>query len=354
MDIKLIEALSNASGVPGFEDEVVSVIQNYVGDKLIVEVDTMNNMILKRYKDENKENLPILMLDAHSDEIGFMVHAILNNGLIKFLPLGGWNAQNVAAQKVYILNEEGAYIEGVIASKPPHFSNGPEQLIPLSDLRIDVGASSATEVKELFKIEVGAPIVPVAQFSYVHQTEMIRGKAFDNRLGCSAVIETMLAFAELDLNIRLVGAISSQEEVGMRGAGINANKIKPDYAIVFEGTPADDTFKSSDEAQGVLKKGTQIRHFDRSMIANPKFTKMAIDLANANDIKAQRAVREGGATNAGAIHLSNLGVPCLVLGTPVRYAHTHHGYSSIQDHEATIALAGKVILELSAEAKERA
>lgn len=344
MDITFLKDLSQAHGVPGFEEEVIEVIKAYVGDRLIVEVDAMNNMILRRKKDQDRKDLPVVMLDAHSDEIGFMVHSIQSNGLIKFLPLGGWQAQNVAAQKVWIKNADGRYIQGVVGSKPPHFSTGAEQLIPMTDMRIDLGVSSSDEVTQLFKVEVGAPIIPVADFDVIEETGLMRGKAFDNRLGCSAVVETMLALAEAGLDIIPVGAISSQEEVGMRGAGINARKIDPDFAIIFEGTPADDTFKSPDEAQGVLKKGSQIRHFDRSMIANPKFTGAAIEMAKQENIKIQRAVREGGATNAGAIHLSNQGVPCLVLGTPVRYAHTHYGYSAIEDHDATIALA-KAMLE---------
>jgi putative aminopeptidase FrvX len=216
-----------------------------------------------------------------------------------------------------------------------------------------VGATSYEEAVQLFKIEIGAPVIPFATFSYVEETSVMCGKAFDNRLGCNAVVETMLALAETPLTVNLVGAISAQEEVGLRGAGINARKIVPDIAIVFEGTPADDTFKNAYDSQGALKKGTQIRHFDRSMIANADLIAYAIETAKAEGITFQRAVREGGGTNAGAIHLANAGVPCLVLGTPVRYAHTHHGYSAVADQDATIALAKAVIEKISSEDKER-
>jgi len=352
MDLKLIEALSNASGISGFEDDVIAVIKDYIGDRLTVEVDHMNNMIL-RYPNENNKDKPIVMLDAHSDEIGFIVHTIKPNGTLKFLPIGGWSAQNVPAHLVKIRNSEGEYIEGVVASKPPHFSKGAEGLVPIEELTIDIGATSYDEAVNVYRVEIGAPIVPVASFVINEKMGWMRGKAFDNRLGCSAVIETMLAFANIPLPVTLVGAISAQEEVGIRGAKINAKRIKPDLAIIFEGTPADDTFKPESEAQGMLKKGTQIRHFDRSMIANPRLTQMAITCAKTNAIAYQRAVREGGGTNAGAIHLADEGVPCLVLGTPVRYAHTHYGYSNIGDHVATIALAKQLINMLSIQQIER-
>jgi putative aminopeptidase FrvX len=354
MDLKLIEALSNANGISGFEDEVVEIIKDYVGDRLTVEVDHMNNMVLRYPKDEAEDDKkPIIMLDAHSDEIGFIVQAIKPNGTLKFLPIGGWSAQNIPAHLVRIRNREGYYIEGVVASKPPHFSKGGEGLVPIEELVIDIGAMSYDEVVNCYKIELGAPIVPVAVFTSNEKMGWMRGKAFDNRLGCSAVIETMLAFSKIDLPVTLVGAISSQEEVGLRGAKLNAGRIKPDLAIIFEGTPADDTFMPASESQGALTRGTQIRHFDRSMIANPRLTQMAITCAQTNAIAFQRAVREGGGTNAGAIHLADEGVPCLVLGTPVRYAHTHYGYSHIDDHAATIALAKQFINTLSEQEIER-
>ena len=355
MDLKLIEALSNANGISGFEDEVVNVIKEYVGDRLIVEVDHMNNMILRYPSEASKDNRdkPIIMLDAHSDEVGFIVHAIKPNGTLKFLPIGGWSTQNIPAHLVRIRNNEGHYIEGVVASKPPHFFKGGEGLVPIEELVIDIGAMSYDEVVKVYHIEIGAPVVPVASFITNEKMGWMRGKAFDNRLGCSAVIETMLAFAKVTLPVTLVGAISAQEEVGLRGAKINAGRIKPDLAIIFEGTPADDTFKPESEAQGALKKGTQIRHFDRSMIANPRLTQMAITCAKTNSITFQRAVREGGGTNAGAIHLADEGVPCLVLGTPVRYAHTHYGYSNLCDHASTIALAKQFINTLSLQEIER-
>ncbi|MBS7527207.1 M20/M25/M40 family metallo-hydrolase [Fusibacter paucivorans] len=353
MDLKFMAALSSAKGVSGFEKEVVEVIRQYVGDRLTVTIDQMHNVILRRPCDNDSDDVPVVMLDAHSDEIGFIIQSIQANGTLKFLPLGGWSDQNVSAQKVWIKNAEGTYIQGIVASKPPHFTTGPAKLTPIGEMSIDVGATSFDEVASIFKIEPGAPVVPYATFSYIEETGIMCGKAFDNRLGCNAVVETMLALADTPLNVKLVGAISAQEEVGLRGAGINARKIKPDLAIVFEGTPADDTFKNAYDSQGALKKGTQIRHFDRSMIANADLIAYAIATAKSEGIAYQRAVREGGGTNAGAIHLADDGVPCLVLGTPVRYAHTHHGYSAVADQEATIALAKAIIQKISPEDKER-
>ncbi|MBF4693302.1 M42 family metallopeptidase [Fusibacter ferrireducens] len=345
MNVKFIESLSNAYGAPGFEDDVNAVIRDYVKDQFDIQEDTMRNLILMRKNHDGDK--PILMLDGHSDEVAFIVQSIRPNGTLRFVPNGSWSAQNVAAHKVRIRNAEGVYIEGVVASKPPHFSSGPEMLIPISEMLIDVGASSYEEVVNDYKIEIGAPIVPDVTFSYNEDRGIMLGKAFDNRLGCGCVVEVLKAIEGMDLAIDVVGAISTQEEVGGRGAKVNAQMIEPDIAIVFEGTPADDTFRDVYDAQGALKKGTQIRHVDKSMISNPRFVSLAKEIAKVHEIPFQEAVRIGGGTNGALIQTQVLDVPCIVLGTPVRYAHTHYGFSAIDDYKASIDLAVEMIKKLS-------
>ncbi len=345
MSVKFLEALSNAYGAPGFEDDVNQVIREYAGERFDIQEDSMRNLILLRKNHDGDK--PVLMLDGHSDEVGFIVQSIRPNGTIKFVTNGSWSAQNVAAHKVKIKNADGVYIEGIVASKPPHFSSGPETLIPISEMVIDVGSSSYEETIREYKIEVGAPIVPEVVFTYNVKTGIMMGKAFDNRLGCACVVEVLNAIEGLDLAVDVVGAISVQEEVGGRGAKVNAQMIEPDIAIVFEGTPADDTFRDAYEAQGALKKGTQIRHVDKTMISNPRFVKFAKETARENEIIFQEAVREGGGTNGALIQTQVFDVPCLVLGTPVRYAHTHYGISSIEDYNASVELAVEMIKKIS-------
>lgn len=351
--LKFIEDLSNANGAPGFEDEVVKVIRDYIGDVFEIKEDKMRNLCI--YPKNYDASKPTMMLDGHSDEVAFMVQSIQSNGLIKFVALGGWFSQNVGASKVRIRNSEGRYLTGVVASKPPHFMRPAErsQIVELPDMLIDVGASSYEEVVDVFKIEPGAPIVPHAIFEYLEENDTMIGKAFDNRLGCAMVVETLLALKDQSLEVNVVGAISAQEEVGTRGAQLTSKYIQPDVAIVFEGTPADDSHRNTYEAQGALKKGTQIRHRDNSMVGNPRFITYARNLAKANGLKFQDAIRQGGGTDAGKIHLSEKAVPTLVFGVPVRYAHTHFGISSFEDFKTTIEWAVKIIKDLNGEILEK-
>ena len=345
-NIKAIEELSNAFGPPGFEDDVVEVIKKY-SPGLELEVDSMNNVFTRL--NSNKGNRPIIMLDCHSDEVGFMVQAITPKGLISFLPLGGWVITNIPAHPVVIQNSRGEFIKGITTSRPPHFINEAdrEKKLVLDDIYIDVGATSREEVINDFAIEPGNVVVPDVTFYYNKKNGVVLGKAFDNRMGCLCIVEVMQKLKDENLNIDVIGAYAAQEEVGMRGAEVTARVIKPDFAIVFEGSPADDIYYDEFTAQGCLKKGTQIRHVDKSMVSNPHFIKFAKEVANAKNITYQSAVRAQGGTNAGKIHVSNKGVPTLVLGIPSRYVHTHYCYSAEFDIDATVNLAVEVIKSLT-------
>ncbi len=346
MDIKFIERMSNANGVSGFEDEVLKVVRDEVDGGFTVAEDSMRNLYIIGKKDEG---LPTIMLDGHTDEVGFMVQSILPNGLLQFVPLGGWIATNIPAHQVRVRDRDGRYHIGVTTSKPPHFMSAQERekKLEVEDIYIDLGASSYKEVVEEFGIEPGAPVVPHVEFSYSERNEVMCGKAFDNRLGCAAVVDTMKALEEEGIGVNIVGTLSSQEEVGTRGSVITARRVKPHAAIVFEGTPADDVYRDSYRAQGVLGKGPQIRHRDSSMISNPRFTRFARETAREMGIEFQDAVRVAGGTNGGRIHISNYGIPTIVLGVPTRYAHTHYGYASFKDYRDTVKLAVEIIKRLN-------
>ena len=172
------------------------------------------------------------------------------------------------------------------------------------------------------------------------------GKAFDNRLGCAAIQATLDMLGQESLAVDVVGAMATQEEMGTRGAAVTARRVKPDIAIVFEGSPADDTVVEPWLSQTAIHKGPMLRHIDARMITNPRFQRYALDLAEKLEIPVQEAVRSGGATNGGPIHLSNLGIPCIVIGLPVRYIHSHYGIASFEDFCNEIKLAAEIIRRL--------
>lgn len=343
VDLNLVRDLTNAFGPSGFEDDVVEVIKEYTND-FNVESDSMNNVFAGLKSNTGKK--PVILLDAHSDEVGFIVQHITSKGLLSILNVGGWVNTNIPAHTVKVKNSRGEIITGIITSKPPHFMNDAERAsdkLDLESIYIDVGATSRKEVVEEFGIQVGDPVMPDVTFQYNEKNGTLFGKAFDNRLGCVCIIETMKALIGENLAVDVVGGFASQEEVGMRGAQITSQVVAPDLAIVFEGSPADDIYFDEFESQCALKKGTQIRHMDQSYITNPEYIKYAKALADKKGIKYQSAVRRRGSTNAGKIHLSYKAVPVLVLGIPSRYVHTHYNFCALDDVKATVDLAVEVI-----------
>lgn len=343
--IEMIKEISSAKAPSGFEDEAITVARKYAEGLGDFEEDHIRNLYIKRNGNSGK---PMVMLDAHGDEVGFMVHSVRANGTIRFVALGGWNPGSLPSSRVWVRNADGKYIPGIIASKPVHFMKQGEKgrTLELSDLSIDIGSSSREETEKSYKIRMGEPIVPDSEFIYDEEHGTIMGKAFDDRLGAAAMIETMRRLKGEELKVDVTASMTSQEEVGERGAKVAVNRINPEIAICFEGCPADDTIAESGEVQAALGKGPMLRFFDRVMITNPRFMRFALDVAERKNIPVQTAVREGGGTNGGAIHLANEGTPCIVISVPVRYIHSHNGIARLDDFEAAVELACAVIREL--------
>lgn len=347
--LNLIADLSNAFGPSGFEDDVFPIAQKYCQDMAEVTDDCMRNIYIR--PNDFRGDRPIFMLDAHCDEVGFMVHSIRPNGSIRFINIGGWNLNCLPSSKVLVRNGEGRYIPGIIASKPVHFMSGAERnsaaAPAISDYSIDVGATSAREADEVFKIRIGEPIVSDVQFQYDQERDVMIGKAFDCRIGCAALIETMSRLHGQELDVDVMGVLSSQEEVGERGVKVAVNKVGPRIAICFEGCPADDTFTEPYAIQTALKKGPMIRFMDRSIICNPRYQRYTLDLAAKQGLAVQSSVREGGGNNGAMIHNSLDGIPVIVIGIPVRYIHSHYGIASHFDFEAAVQLAVAVIKSMN-------
>ncbi len=348
-NIQLIKALSNANGVSGFEDEVAQIGHLETKGYCHVREDSLRNVYMELKTNTGKK--PRVWLDAHSDEVGFIVQAIKPNGTLTFLPLGGWDARNVPSSKVRVLNAKGDYLPGIVATKPVHFLSEAERhnSQDISNMVIDMGAVSKEDLDENFKIRIGAPIVPDVDCSYDEKRDLFMGKAFDCRIGCASLIETLNQLQDEKLDVDVFGTLSVQEEVGERGMEVCAKNVEADIAIIFEGCPADDTFYEPYLIQAGLKKGPMLRHFDRSMITNPRFMRYALDLGEEKNIPVQEAVRSGGGTNAKFTHLSKNAIPTIVIGVPVRYTHSHHCFTTYEDYQNAIKLAVEIIKSLDQE-----
>lgn len=349
-DLKQCARITEAFGPSGFEHGVADVLCE-LAKPYAPKRDAMQNVYASL--PGNTADKPLVLLDAHMDEVGFLVQSLTANGLMKLVPLGGWVEHNIPAHTFLVRTNRGELVRAVSTSKPPHFMSAAEKNAPLTmdSILLDAGVSSRAEAEAL-GLEAGLPAAPEVAFSYDEKTGVMLGKAFDCRLGCAGVLEVLDGLADKALAVNVTAGFSTQEEVGTRGARVMAQRLRPALAICLEGTPADDTFTAPAEAQGALKQGVQIRFRDGSMIAHPGFVAFARQVAEECGIRHQLAVRTGGGTNGGAIHLAQDGVPTVVLGIPVRYAHTHYGYAAAADMDAAVALAKAMLEQLTPEVVE--
>jgi len=345
--ISMIGELSDANGASGFEDDVLKIIRCYGESYGVITEDSIRNLYLRRNGNSGKL---MLQLDAHTDEVAFMVHHINDDGTLKFITLGGWVPFSVPSHAVRVHTAYG-YIPGVVAAKPPHYmSEAEKNAAPkLTDMVIDVGAVSKEDAIKNFGIRIGEPVIPEAKFQYIKKHDLLFGKAFDDRIGCAVLLALMEEFNGKNLDVDVTCVFASQEEMGLRGSQVGTYSVKPDIAIVFEGCPADDTLNSSGIIQTAIKRGPMLRHIDAKMITNPRFQRFALDIADEFKIPVQEAVRTGGATNGGVIHISNQGVPVIVIGLPVRYIHTHYGFAVYEDFENAVKLGVAIIERLNKE-----
>lgn len=352
-NLAMIRELTDAFGPSAFEDEVVTVARKYTDCIFDTKTDHLLNFYMKfKNTDGNK---PVLMLDAHSDEVGLMVQNIRPNGTLSLVPIGSWNPNTLPSSKVLVRNAEGRYLRGVVASGAVHFfgKTDYEKPVEIADMAIDIGATSAEEAKDVYKVRIGEPVLSDVSFEYDGEHDIMLAKAFDCRIGCAALIETMRRLEGEELSVDPRGVLSAQEELGERGIAVAVHKINPDIAICFEGCPADDTIMEPYAVQTALKKGPMLRFMDKSIICSPKYMRWALDLAEENGIPVQTAVRTGGGNNGGVINLTGDGVPTIVIGIPVRYAHSHYCLASYQDFEHAVELAVLLAKRMDAALIER-
>ncbi len=346
--VKLLEDLSNARACSGFEDESIEVARRFCEPFATFETNSLRCGFLTPKNFSGTK--PVVMLDAHGDEVGLMVKSVRENGCLTFIQLGRFTKGVLGGEQVLVRTVDGDWIHGVVGVKPPHFMTATEKAGTAElEMTIDVGATSKADALENFRVGVGEPVVPATRMSYDARNRVAFGKAFDCRAGVTAMLLALRELAGMDLPFDVVAAVSAQEEVGERGVAAGVRRFKPQVCFMFEGCPADDTFGVRDDMQSCLKQGPMLRYADCCMITNPRYQRFVLDAARAEGIPAQGAVREGGGTDGGVAHVMDNGIPCVVAGVPSRYIHAGCAICALDDVENTARLAVAVISRLTPE-----
>lgn len=342
MKLELLRKLSEAHGVTGSEYGIGSIIKGELsGFVSKISEDSFGNIFV-----EKGQGNRTLMIAAHTDEIGLIVKHIDERGFIRFAKLGGIPDQILLAQRVMIHGSK-KQVPGVIGCKAIHVMKDEErkQLVTYEKMFIDTGATA--EQLESYGVRVGTPVTLVRGLTEL-ENGLVVGKAMDDRAGCYVLIE---ALKEAKPQNRIVAVFTVQEEVGLRGATMSANAVRPDIGIAIDTTIAGDHPELSEqEAPVKLGKGPTIVVADGrrdslggGMISNPRIREWLIGLAETNGIPYQLEVLEGGTTDAAAIQMSQSGIPSACISIPSRYVHSFSEVVSRKDLENCIRLLVKAM-----------
>ena len=337
--LQLFKALTELPGISGNEHAV----RKFMREKLslyteeIVQ-DKLGSIFGVR---RDNENGPTVMVAGHMDEVGFMVTAITDNGMIRFQTIGGWWSQVLLAQRVEVMTANGP-IPGVISSTPPHLLEEAQRNKPMEikNMLIDIGADDKEDAIKI-GIKPGQSIVPVCPFTPMANKKKIMAKAWDNRYGCGLAIELLEELQGETLPNVLYSGATVQEEVGLRGAQTAANMIKPDLYYALDASAANDAAGNKEEF-GQLGKGTLLRIYDPTMVTHRGMREFVLDTAEQYNIPYQYFVSRGG-TDAGKVHVANEGVPSTVIGICSRYIHTSASIIHIDDYAAAKELLVKLV-----------
>lgn len=336
---EMLIQLCSADGVTGFEGHAAEVAKKLLTPYCdLVEIDPCGNVL--GWKSCGKPHVKTILLDAHLDQIGFMVTDVLDGGFLRFTQVGGIDPRMLLGAEVTILTEQPRY--GVIACTPPHLLAAGEQdkAVPMHEMLIDTGLLDARSV-----IPIGTPIV-FAQPPYELAKGQITGKCLDDRAGFIAIVEAMRKLQDTELDVDIVVCGSVHEETDSLGALTASFREMPDYGIAVDVSHAKTPDSGSDEAftfgGGVLVGMGPNLH--RGL------TNQLLRVARAEEIPYQIEVMEGNTgTNAWDMQVVRSGIAMGLLSIPLKYMHTPIETIQLSDVEAVSDLMAAFLKEFHGE-----
>lgn len=339
---KMMKEFTETAGVSGDEEEVFALMKKYLAKIVSIEKCGLGSFVGRLKKGRKK---PRIMIAGHMDEVGLMV-SHFTGSFIKFNTIGGWWAPRLLGLPVRIKTSRGD-IRGVIASKSPFHMEAEERKndIKAKDLYIDVGLTGDRE-PETLGIMPGDPVVPDISFQSLAGGNTYMAKAWDNRIGCMAVVEALKKLSRVDIPNRVFGVGTVQEEVGLRGATTSGYYVDPDVALVVDVGIAQDIPGGPEGGMEKLGGGVSISVYDASLIPNRKLRDLVISVAKKKKIPYHFSSISIGGTDGGKLHIGRSGVPTIVFGIPTRYIHSGAGILDRGDFESTVKLVVEVVKSL--------
>ncbi|MEY3051760.1 MAG: hypothetical protein RLY31_1545 [Bacteroidota bacterium] len=287
-----------------------------------------------------------VVIEGHADEISWFVNFISEEGFIHVIRNGGSDHQIAPSKRVNIHTPKGI-VKGVFGWPAIHTRHNDDKVSPkLDNIFIDIGAKDKKEVLDL-GVEVGCVITYEDEFTILNGRYYV-GRALDNRMGgfCIAEVARMIHEKGVRLPFALYIVNSVQEEIGLRGAQMIADTIKPHVAIVTDVTHDTSTPLIEKKKQGDVKCGDG-PSVTFAPAVHQKLLQLILDAARENDIPIQReAASRFTGTDTDAFAYSNGGVPSALISLPLRYMHTTVEMAHKSDVEHVIRLIYESLLKI--------
>lgn len=340
---KFLEKYLNNASPTGFEWEGqklwLDYIKPYIDEHFVDTYGTTVGVV-------NPEAKYKVVIEAHADEISYFVHYITNEGFIYLRRNGGSDHQIAPSKRVNIHTDKGM-VKAVFGWPAIHTRGGGKEQPPkLDNIFLDCGCSSKEEVEEL-GIHVGCVVTYEDEFMILNKKNYV-GRALDNRMGGFVIAEVARKLkenkVELPFGLYIVNAV--QEEIGLRGAQMIAERIQPDVAIVTDVCHDTNTpmIKKIDQGDLAIGKGPVLSY---GPAVQNNLLRFAIDLAEKEEIPFQRlAASRSTGTDTDAFAYSNAGVASMLISMPLRYMHTTVETCSKEDIENVIRLIYSIVTNL--------
>lgn len=334
----MLKELCLINGTSGDEGKVRDYIITQIKDYCEYSVDNLGSIIA--YKKGKKAPKQKISINAHMDEVGFIVTGITDDGYLRFTSVGGIDSR-VCLDRIVTVGKKA--VKGVIGDKAFHLLSSDEKgrCPSFDDLLIDIGATSKDEAEQY---------VSLGDFAYFDcdYVELgngyIKAKALDDRIGCMLMIELIKSELEYDT----VFCFNVQEEVGLRGSKCTSYAVDADIAIVLESTTA----AGLDGVSGanrvcVLGDGPVISFMDNRTIYDRKLFELGFTVAKENNIPVQTKTAVAGGNDAGAIQTSGDGARVMAISLPTRYIHSGASVVKASDIDETRRLLKALLPKLT-------
>ncbi|MBE6687949.1 MAG: M20/M25/M40 family metallo-hydrolase [Ruminococcaceae bacterium] len=324
---KAIETLTELPSVSGYEhllhDRIFSLCEGVFDTAY-----ALKNQSVVAVKKCGNPNAPVILLNAHLDEIGMYVTAVHEGGFLSVTNIGGIDTNILYASQVTVYGKRP--IKGVFVSTPPHLGNGSTDLDKITKLVIDTGLTKK-ELDEL--VDIGTPAVLANGVDYL-LNDRISSRGLDDKIGVITIIKAV-EMLKKTIDFDIYALFSSQEEVTSLGASTGVYDINPDMAIVVDVGHA--KMKGIDEIGALeLSCGTAVSY---SATTSRKLSDAICTTAEKHKLKFRRVSEANNTgTDAHNIQVALEGIPCTVLSVPLRNMHTACEVISLEDVKNTSKL----------------